>query len=593
MRAMNGARTRSGLYVVVMTCISGCTGLSATTGTADPPRLEVDGIALVDQSSDTSHEVIAMLGLEKECARPTVACADRILSAPGTVRRGTRRVAAAEQLYRHAIRTGFAQPQNGWLGCAQHTDHYLRAPDLRGRRGAIEGRSQLALRLHNACVAGLLTGLEPGGQDSSVRLRWDVDEHAFPRAAVQRLILARSVSVSGLRTRQYDDGLGVAAVAVGRTNEPLGSFPPQPFALAVNVRFEPDGDDRANLVVSDASRSRSVETALGPIALARDMTAAYALAAVEFEREESAWSGLRVRSPTAKEAQLRVLTPRDDTKTPVVLIHGLASSPLTWVNIANELLGDPDISENYQVWLARYPTGLPLLVNRQMLARRLDDAGGDRPGMVLVGHSMGGVLARLLATDSGEALWNTAFSCGPDELQGNPDDVQATRSLFVFGHVERVDEIVLIAAPHGGSDLADRTLGKIVRGFIEMPPQVLGYLTNVTRTNPDRVSPELKQNYLQGGPKSLDTLSPSQPVIRAARQLPVSPGVRIHSIIGIQNPDRPEDGDGIVRLDSARWTAGTEQLVPGDHELHRDPATALIIKRILLERLDRLRMVAE
>lgn len=586
---MIGALTRSGLFVVVMTCVSGCAGLTASTGASDDPRLEVDGIALVDHLSDTSREVIAMLGLEKECARPTNACADRILSAPGTVRRGTRRVAAAEQLYRHAVRSGSGRAQDDWLGCARHTDYYLRAPGIRGRRGAIEGRSQLALRLHNACVAGLLGALEAGTAGSAVHLRWDVDEHSFPRAAVHRLVLARSVSVSGLRTRQYDDGLGVAAVAVGRTNEPLGTFPPQPFALAVNVRFEPDGDDRANLVVSDASRSRSVETALGPIALARDMTAAYALAALEFEREESAWSGLRVRGPTAREAQLRLLAPRDDTKTPVVLIHGLASSPLTWVNIANELLGDPDISENYQIWLARYPTGLPLLVNRQMLARRLDDARGDVPGMILVGHSMGGVLARLLATDSGEALWDTAFSCGPEELRGDPDDVQATRSLFVFEHVERVDEIVMIAAPHGGSDLADRTLGRIVRGLIEMPPQVLGYLTNVTRTNPDRVSPELKNNYLQGGPKSLDTLSPSQPVIRAARQLPVSPGVRIHSIIGIQNPDRPEDGDGIVPLESARWTAGTEHLVPGDHELHREPATALLIKQVLLERLDRQR----
>lgn len=590
---MCGGLTRSGLFAVLMTCVSGCTGLRATTGATDPQRLEVDGIALADESSDTSREVIAMLGLEKECARPTVACADRILSAPGTIRRGTRRVAAAEQLYRHAVRSGSGRPQDGWLGCAQHTDYYLRAPGIRGRRGAIEGRTQLALRLHNACVAGLLGALEAGAAGSSVHLRWEVDEHSFPRAAVQRLILARSVSVSGLRTRQYDDGLGVAAVAVGSTNEPLGTFPPQPFALAVNIRFEPEGDDRAALVVSDASRSRSVDTALGPIALARDMTAAYALAAVEFEREESAWSGLRVRSPTAREAQLRVLAPRDGTKTPVVLIHGLASSPLTWVNVANELLGDPDISENYQVWLARYPTGLPLLVNRQMLARRLEDARGDVPGMILVGHSMGGVLARLLATDSGEALWNTAFSCGPEELQGNSDDVQATRSLFVFEHVEQVEEIVLIAAPHGGSELADRTIGKIVRGFIEMPPQVLGYLTNVTRTNPDRVRPELRENYLQGGPKSLDTLSPSQPIIRAARLLPVSAGVRVHSIIGIANPDRPEDGDGIVPLDSARWNAGAEHLVPGDHELHRDPATALIIKRILLERLDRLRTAAE
>jgi pimeloyl-ACP methyl ester carboxylesterase len=580
---------RRSALVVIAICVSGCTGLQATTGTADLSHMEVDGIGLADRSSDTSREVISMLGLEKICSRPTIACADQILSAPGTVRRGTRKLAAAEQLYRHALRSQTHRPQDGWLGCAQNTDEYLRAPDLPGRRGALEGRSQLALHLHNACVAGLLTSLEAGDADPSVHLRWEVDEHSFPRAAVQRIVLASGVAVSGMRTRQYDDGLGVAAVAIGKTHETLGTFPPQPFALAVNVRFEPEDENRAALVVSDASHSRSIETQLGPISLARDMTAAYALAAVEFEREESAWTGLRGSGATHVEAELRLLAPRDDTRTPVVLIHGLASSPLTWVNVANELLGDPDISEHYEVWLARYSTGLPLLVNRQFLAQRLDDARGNVPGMVLVGHSMGGILARLLATDSGEALWNTAFTCSPEELHGKPSDVQATRALFVFDHVDRVDEIVMVAAPHGGSTLADRTLGKIVRGLIKLPPHVLEYLTNVTRLNRDRISPDLRQNYLEGGPKSLDTLSPNQPVIRAARQLPVSASVRVHSIIGIKNPDRPEDGDGLVSYASAHWPVGSEQLVTGDHELHRKPATALIIKQILLDRLDRLR----
>lgn len=579
------------LLAIVVASASGCTALRAGTTATGSHRMQIDGIALADKPSDTSREVIAMLGLEKICRRATPECAERVLNAPGTVRRGTRELAAAEQLYRHAIHNGSLRPQDGWLGCAQQTDHYLRAPELSGRRGAIEGRSQLALRLHNACVAGLLSGLGEGEPQSPVRLRWEVDERSFPRASVQQLVPADRVSVSGLRTRQYEDGIGVAAVAVGRADSPIGTFPAQPFALPVNVRFEPEGDANGVLVVSDVSRSRSIETGLGRIPLARDMTAAYALAAVEFEREQSAWRSLRRSGEGEDEAQIRVLAPRDNAKTPIILIHGLASSPLTWVNVANELLGDPDIFENYQVWLMRYSTGLPLLVNRQHMARRLQEIRGDVPSMILVGHSMGGVLARLLVTDSGETLWNTAFSCEPEELQGNQDDINATRALFVFEAVAGVDEVVFVSAPHGGSALADRTIGKIVRRFIRLSPRVLQFLTNVTRANPDRVSPGLRQSYLEGGPKSLDTLSTAQPVIQAARQLPVRPGVEIHSIIGIRDADRPEEGDGIVTLESARWPTGSETLIPGSHELHGDPATTLILKQILLDRLERTKAV--
>ena len=70
-------------------------------------------------------------------------------------------------------------------------------------------------------------------------------------------------------------------------------------------------------------------------------------------------------------ATLRLLGPVHAGKTPVVLVHGFASSPITWANLANELVGDPDIADRYQVWLARYPTGTPVLANRYELAQRI------------------------------------------------------------------------------------------------------------------------------------------------------------------------------------------------------------------------------
>lgn len=61
----------------------------------------------------------------------------------------------------------------------------------------------------------------------------------------------------------------------------------------------------------------------------------------------------------------------------------------------------------------------------------------------------------------------------------------------------------------------------------------------------------------------------------------------MHSIIGIRDPLRPEAGDGVVSLASASWPQGETHMVPGDHAVHASPAATLIIKRILLNRIDR------
>ena len=41
------------------------------------------------------------------------------------------------------------------------------------------------------------------------------------------------------------------------------------------------------------------------------------------------------------------------------MIHGLASSPEAWVNVANELLRDDEIRQAFQVWQFYYPPTCP------------------------------------------------------------------------------------------------------------------------------------------------------------------------------------------------------------------------------------------
>lgn len=556
--------------------------------------MSIEGLEIADGLSDTTHEVIAMLGMDAVCARPVPACADLVLTRPGTVRPATRSVAAAEVWYRYASRARQSDAFASWLGCARETHRYLFAPTLAGRRGALEGRSQLALRLHNACVAGLLHAVELRVSRPMLGLRWEVDKMYFPSEAIERIELAEHLSVQGLRTRQYDDGLGVAAVAIGAKTQAAVGFPAQPFALAVNLRFEPDDAGTPTIVVSDASRPRRIDTALGSIALARDVSTAYATSADLFDAELTAWQALR-GTRGSERPEIRLLAPYDPAKTPVILIHGLASSPLAWVNVANELLGDPDISENFQIWLVRYSTGQPLLVNRQQIATLIDIfrrqalAGSTEPprNAVLVGHSMGGVLARLLVTESGSTLWQAGFMREPDMLQGPPDALEAARRLLIFAPIGAVDEVVFIAAPHGGSEYADGALAKLTRSLIHLPADALSFLGALAQANPDLVGDAVRSSYLVGGPTSFDTLSPDQPVIQAGRKLPIADGIEIHSIIGIRDEDAPEKGDGIVPLMSAQWPQGSESRVRGGHDVQDEPETINLLKEILLERLRR------
>jgi len=533
-----------------------------------------------------------MLGLlASHCRHAVPACADAILAASGTVRQATRLLAAADTLYRYARRTPRTGSANAWAQCAALTHRYLMQPAIEGRQGPLSARTQLALRLHNACTAGAVLPLLATPE----ALEWAVDPRFFPREGVERIVLASALAPVGLRTRQIDDGIGVAAVAIGRSGDAAARFPAQPYALAINVRAEPrPAGGGVRFVVTDASRRTNTHSAFGPLPLARDPSAAYAVAATMFEHEVGRWAAFRGAQRTAVMPTVRLLAPVDPRKTPVLLVHGLASSPMTWADLVNELQGDPDIQANYQFWLLRYPTGLPMLVNRRDLAGAIDQfrarafPGDNAPRRtVAIGHSMGGLLTRLLVTDSGQALWDAAFVLGPDQLEGAPRDIAEARSLFVFEPVRGIDEVVFIATPHRGSEKARGPVSRIVRGLIRGPGKTLSFLARLASDNARGVEPALRANYLAGGPSSLDTLDPHQPVFVAARELPVANGVRVHSLVGVRDARRPEHGDGVVPLSSAGWPEGDRQVIASGHAVHATPEAAAIVKQLLLDRLAR------
>lgn len=292
-----------------------------------------------------------------------------------------------------------------------------------------------------------------------------------------------------------------------------------------------------------------------------------------------------------KLAGLYMLHPYIPGRIPVIFVHGLRSSPAAWLKVMNEIRGDPNLRDRYQVWLFMYPTGTPFPYSAAKLRASLDelravvdpdrsDRALDRA--VLVGHSMGGLISRLMVSSSGDALWNLVGARPFDELRASSERKEMLRNVFFFEPHPMVARAVFIATPHGGSDLGDQFIGRLADRLIRMPSSLRQtYRVLLLQNGRDFFNPEL----LAGGlPSSIDELRRNNRLLRTMATLPTRPGLEAHSVIGRKDPTVPipESTDGVVPYASSHvaWVA-SELVVPGDHGCQDVPATIEELRRIL------------
>jgi pimeloyl-ACP methyl ester carboxylesterase len=149
---------------------------------------------------------------------------------------------------------------------------------------------------------------------------------------------------------------------------------------------------------------------------------------------------------------------------PVLRIHGLGASPQAWRELTNDILGSPTLRSRYQILPYTYPTnGLTLALARQMrcdLSEFFDvvDPEHVSPQMVVIGHSMGELLAKSLAVESGMSIWNTAFAVAPAQLhasdamlppQGCANGAHSAVGYRTFDQAAILSEIYRILAMDG------------------------------------------------------------------------------------------------------------------------------------------------
>ncbi len=413
-------------------------------------------------------------------------------------------------------------------------------------------------------------------------------------------ILADHVSVRGTGERMRTNGLGVALVgARKRMPEREEEMLYQPAGKGVFAPFsavaEFDTRRRARIELIDLNRQSEIATAGGMIALSGDFTAPFALSFRGVNDLLLGISGLFNIEKREKDAGLYLSEPFDPDRIPVVMLHGLSSSPLVWRTIVTRLMADPVIREDYQFWYVYYPTGMPIPASAALIRddiaairRRYDPRGTSIASrhMVLVGYSMGGVIAQILSTSSGNRFWDAIATVPFDQAPIDSDDRAELRKLLFWKPIPGLDRTVFIATPHRGTRFADSRLAGIGSRLVRLPADVLQFQVRVLSTLSEFLQGDLATVGVVNG---INSLSPSAPLYRALEDAPFAPGLKYDSIMG----DRGKGGginstDGIVGYWSSHIDgAESEIIVPTNHEAHLHPNTIAQLRRILISNLRR------
>jgi pimeloyl-ACP methyl ester carboxylesterase len=378
-------------------------------------------------------------------------------------------------------------------------------------------------------------------------------------------------------------GAGAPLVAVGRAEAPHFRqqyryhrvYAPITAALRFSGR-------QANLEFIDPLKSARVQLNKHVFPLAADFSAPAALLIVR-ERPERLGAS-RVFNPQAyaNTAMLCRLQQFDPSKTPVIFVHGLQETGASWAPMIDTLRNDPWIREHYQFWFFSYPSGYPYPYSAVIFRQNLDGIDRVFPNhkrAILIGHSMGGMICRLMVTDTGDKIWRDYFATPPATTPLAPETKKIVEDVFVFNHRPDVQRVIFISTPHRGSDLARSWIGRIGAGMVKPPPPfdpVYASVKPLLIADPG-VRP------LKRMPNSVDTLEPNDRFVRAVNKLPITPGIPYHSIMGDRGRgDTPNSSDGVVPYWSSHLNgAKSELIVNSGHGAQYNPQAIAEVSRIL------------
>ncbi|MDZ7870834.1 MAG: alpha/beta fold hydrolase [Rheinheimera sp.] len=284
------------------------------------------------------------------------------------------------------------------------------------------------------------------------------------------------------------------------------------------------------------------------------------------------------------------------------MIHGLNSSPMIWLKLSHAIYRDPQLAAHYQVWHAFYPSGAPPFFNAMRLRHDVDQMRNElqqRVGlanqvpMVVIGHSMGGIIAKTFIIDSGMALWDETFLFRPEAWPGKDADLQRYRDVFLFKARQDVDSVFFLDTPHHGAEIAEAWYSRLASKFITIPDMFAKLNRKLfQRIRLETVTRQMQPYLSDGGPNSVQALSPHHPLLQKIATLPYQRPV--YSVVG--SDDKPfcyDEGacarlsDSVVPFFSAHEPRAEAQIiVPSEHNSYQSPAAISFILQQLRARLD-------
>lgn len=286
---------------------------------------------------------------------------------------------------------------------------------------------------------------------------------------------------------------------------------------------------------------------------------------------------------------LYMLEPYNPNKKVIVFIHGLASSPEAWVSLTNDIMGDQELRDHYQVWQIFYSTNMPIFESRYqiytLLTQAFQNIEINNPPVqhaVLIGHSMGGVISRLLV--SNQDISNAAIAKMSKSQSAMLNKHPVIRERFIFKAIPNFSRAIFIAAPHRGTNYADRWFTRLARNIIKIPNE---FFENVQSDSLlDKTKTVRHRGLIENGASNL---SENSDFMLLTQNVMPAQSVKYHSIMGnVTHSELPSFmNDGIVPYRSSHLEgASSEKIIRGDHYVQMTTSAINEMRRILLLHLE-------